>query len=84
MATKYVWIPFQFDMGAFGADMRRAIDSHGSVFIAALLEIDHSTLENWANGVYDNRRFPHPSMTNFLKACNTLNLDPRDYFRLAR
>ncbi len=80
--TKYKIVGFTFDLVRWGYDIRRAMQYIAPDYLAGLLEVDHSTLENWRDGRYKSTKAPYPMMTNFIKVCNLLDLDPRDYFVL--
>jgi len=81
MTTKYRIMPFVFDMKAFAESLKR-VDPAWHAELAEIAEIDVTTLRNWMNGHYDRSKWPHPHMSNFLRVCNWLDLDPRDYFVL--
>ena len=49
---------------------------------ARIIGVDESTLRNWRSGDYTRRAFAYPQMTNFINACNWLDLDPREFFEL--
>ncbi len=81
---KYRITDFIFDMDKFGYDLRRCAFVSDSQ-LEALLSVDRTTIINWKSGAYQRASdTPHPNMRNFLKVCNLLDLDPRDYFILAR
>lgn len=81
MTAKYRIVPFVFDLEAFSQALSK-VDKAWRGELAEILEIDSSTLENWIAGDYKKRAFKHPAMGNFLKVCNWLDLDPRDFFVL--
>jgi hypothetical protein len=82
MTIKYHVYDFEFDVERFAQVLQARILPDNVVFVANMLSIDHSTLENWREGRYKDVKFPYPSMTNFLKIVNLLDLNPCDYFRL--
>ena len=81
MTTKYRIMPFVFDMTAFAGELEK-VDRAFHEELCEIMIIDQSTLRNWITGQYDKSKFPHPSMSNFLKVCNWLDLDPREFFKL--
>lgn len=81
MGIHYELFNWQFDMEAFSEALQKIADMDKHDF-AAVIGIDVSTLENWRSGDYIKRKKPYPSMTNFINACNWLDLDPREFFKL--
>lgn len=77
---KYRICAFKFDFEAFS----RAIEAHDTSTRKAIAEamgLSVSALDNWINGYRHGRSSP-PLMLNFVRLCNLLDLDPRDYFVL--
>jgi len=81
MPIVYKVFNFRFDLERFGYDLKRC-DFVNDTTIAAMLGVDGTTIHNWKNRAQANTTTPYPNMTNFLKVCNLLDLDPRDYFVL--
>lgn len=79
--TRYMLVAWRFNTALWASVMNTAIAEIGKAEFAAIIEVDRKTLENWAAGRV-MREFPHPHMSNFLKAVNWLDLDPRDFFEL--
>lgn len=77
---RYVLLNFKFDMDKFAATLRTCVQGDNDVFSEAI-GVDRSTLANWMAHRYRGK-FAHPSMSNFIAACNWLDLDPRDFFVL--
>jgi len=82
MTIKYAIHDFEFDTERFAAVLQAGIVEGNVQFVANMLSIDASTLYNWRSGRYVGVKFPYPTMTNFLKIVNLLDLNPSDYFRL--
>jgi hypothetical protein len=83
MVTKYKLVNWEFNMGGWGRAMQESVDRFGVEFVAQILEVSPKTVDNWIKGyksVYSE--FPHPNMSNFIWACNQLDLDPREFFIL--
>lgn len=78
---RYKVVNFKFDMAAFSTVLKNVNDGDVVVF-ARVIGVDESTLRNWRTGYNARTSFPHPSMSNFIAACNALDLDPRDFFIL--
>ena len=80
MPALYKLISFKFDMAKFAATLR-AMDKETAAVLEMLVGVDRSTLRNWSAYAkeYEGK---HPSMMNFLRVCNHLDLDPREYFVL--
>jgi hypothetical protein len=81
MPAIYKVYNFRFDLERFGYDLKRCKFVNDKT-LAAMLGLDASTVNNWKNHARSNTETPYPSMTNFLKVCNLLDLDPREYFVL--
>lgn len=74
----YNWL-FDLDRWALALEQSGLTDAE----IAAFADVDESTVNNWRKLRYGNPRVAqHPSMGNFLKVCNHLDLDPREFFML--
>lgn len=83
MNIRYSLVNWQFNLGAWSRAMQEAVDQMGIEFVAQTLEVSVKTVANWIRlpeSAYGE--FPHPSMSNFINAVNTLDLDPRDFFIL--
>lgn len=83
MNVRYSLAFWEFDIKAWNAAMLKASLEMGEDFVAAVLGVSPKTVHTWT--VTDSSsysKFPHPSMTNFIKACNELDLDPRKFFIL--
>lgn len=50
--------------------------------LGEVLGVGRSTVNNWRNRAYRLSEFDFPSMSNFIKVCNALDLDPRDFYTL--
>lgn len=80
MTTKYVVMNFRFDDEKWSETLK-TIRTEDMMEFSQVIGVDRSTLVNWRNRAHKGA-FPHPSMSNFIKACNWLDVDPRDYFTL--
>lgn len=79
MATKYKVVHWQFDNERFGRHITAWIKAVGVQAIAEVLEVNQQTVTAWGKGKTPGE-FNHPRMSNFIKACDELDLDPRDFF----
>jgi len=79
MVTKYKVVYWEFDAERFARHLSAWMDTVGEQDVADVLGINLSTLRNWRAQKYTGE-FRYPAMSNFLKACNELSLDPRDFF----
>lgn len=83
MNKKYILAFWEFDLKAWAQAMIEATNEMGVDFVAQCLGVSPKTVTNWStpdNSAYSE--FPHPSMSNFIKTCNELDLDPRSFFCL--
>lgn len=81
MNIRYKLMGWEFNHELWSATMATAVAEMGLEFMALSMNVSQSALENWSKG-YFHDDFKHPNMTNFIKACNLLDLDPREFFRL--
>jgi len=81
MVTKFRVINFKFDHERFSVELQK-IHSHDVKLFAEAIGVDESTLRNWRRNTYTESKFAHPAMSNFIIACNILDIDPRDFFAL--
>lgn len=79
---QYKIYDWRFDAERFSEAIRNFKPHFSDDILADILEVDHSTLSNWRNQAYKGTRFNHPHMANFIRICNELDLDPRDFFCL--
>lgn len=80
MGIEYVSVDWIFDVSAWCAAVRKAVSDDDVETWAELLECHENTLQRWRSGRGISKPFPYPNMTNFLKFCNALDLDPREFF----
>lgn len=73
-------VSWAFDTKAWGTAISTAREALGKS-LPEFLEVDRASCENWEKGRYTGD-FRWPSMKNFFKICNLLDLDPRDFFIL--
>jgi len=50
-------------------------------FLEGYLDVSHGAIWHWKNNVYP-AGVNYPNMSNFLKLCDALDLDPREFFIL--
>jgi len=62
-------------------DTMRSIGENDTAAFAAVIGVAPNTLSSWRN-LSDDADFPHPSMHNFIEACNALDLNPQNFFIL--
>ena len=77
---KMIVIDFKFDGEAFSDALKTVKQGDLSDF-ADIIGVDTTTLANWRGNRW-NDEAPYPRMTNFLNACNWMDLDPRQFFVL--
>lgn len=80
--AKYTYINYVFDLERFQLVLNMACEQHTVDTIGQLLEVSPSTVSGWRSVNYQSSDFPHPSMSNFLKVVNLLDLHPGDFFKL--
>lgn len=80
MPTFYANVDWRFDAERFAEDLRQQSDKD----LVAAQELAETTPGAWWNWLHPKKgkAYQHPSMSNFIKVCNLLQLDPRDYFCL--
>lgn len=80
MGTTYRSINWEFN-GELFAQKLQAMSEDDITAAAELMGVTRTAFYRWARNKYDNE-FPFPRMHNFLRLCNLLDLDPRDFFVL--
>lgn len=80
MTTFFTDVDWQFDAERWAADLKKQSDKD----LVAAQELSDTTPGAWWKWLNPKpgQQFPHPNMSNFLKVCNLLQLDPREYFCL--
>jgi len=81
MGIEYKWIDWGFNRDLWAESIAKAIELHGILDLAEMLAIDPTTLDSWAKNRY-YKGFNYPSMTNFIKVVNLLNLNPARFWAL--
>jgi len=78
--NQYDW---HFKLTKFGRDIRaiRQELSASQEEIGDMLGLSNKTISGWETG---ENGAEAPLMANFLRVCNTFDLDPRDYFEIER
>jgi transcriptional regulator with XRE-family HTH domain len=79
MVTKYRVVYWEFDGEKFARHLEAWVKVVGSKDVAGVIGVSESTLANWVNNRYA-RGFNHPHLSNLLRTCNELSLDPREFF----
>jgi transcriptional regulator with XRE-family HTH domain len=79
MVTKYKVVWWGFDTQRFARHIAAWGDTVGYDTVAECLGMSQSRVKAWARG-FDAGPDDKPSMGAFMKACNELSLDPRDFF----
>jgi len=82
MGIEYRWVDWTFFSALWSETIQAAVEKVGKSDLAELLEVNEKTIDNWAMGRWTDA-FRWPSMFNFLKVVNLLDLDPRKFFELA-
>lgn len=82
MVTRYKVVEWAFDYAAWHEAIRAAVPADEIATWAELFEMHPHTLKKWYAGAAPNAGFPYPNMTNFLKICNALDFDPREFFMI--
>jgi len=80
MTTFFTEVDWQFDAERWAADLKKQRD----VDLVAASELSGLTAGAWWAWLNPKKGkpFQHPNMSNFIKVCNLLQLDPREYFCL--
>lgn len=81
MNIHYKLVNWEFSQTRFSAAITQMHENFSWVELGELLGVSKSTVNNWANGNF-SEAFPRPHLSNLLVVCNTLDLDPRDFFVL--
>ena len=76
---KATYINFKFDVGSWARVIANWIDVVGADYIAEAIQADPGTVKAWSRGTF-KPGYQYPSMTLFMRACNELDLDPRQFF----
>ncbi len=79
MVTRYIVVHWQFDLERFSRHIKAWCEAVGYDTVAMAIGVSKPTVTRWANGGYGGVH-DHPNMDNFIKACDELSLDPRDFF----
>lgn len=72
---------WDFDFDLWCAVINHAAKELGNQYLADLCGLDVSTINNWSNAsaTHNNK---WPSMKSLMTVCNTLDVDPRQFFCL--
>jgi len=79
MVAKYKVVHWMFDAERFGRHVTAWIETVGAEAIAEVMDVTVYTVRCWGKGEVVGA-FNHPRMSNFIKLCDELSLDPRDFF----
>lgn len=74
-------VDFKFDIQKWVSLIHRWRSEVDDEIISGMIGCDPATLRTWVHHTATSR-FPYPSMTLFIKACNALDIDPRDFYIL--
>lgn len=80
MAKEYRIYPIKFNTELWRDTMRSIGEADLEVF-AAVIGVAKGTLHSWRN-LKESDAAPYPQMTNFIAACNALDLNPQHFFIL--
>lgn len=80
MGTKYVSVPRKFNVVKWSSLINDLCNLFDTIREAAIIaQVADTTLITWRDGRYQGG-FEHPSMSNFIRICNLMDVDPSDYF----
>ncbi len=78
---EYKWVDWTFNTDLWSKTIARAIELYGKDDFAEICGLSDTTVYNWSVGRY-TEGFNWPSMHNFLKITNLLDLNPMKFFVL--
>lgn len=81
MNTRYKLMNWKFDDVAFANAIIIMLQDFSYAELGELIGVTKSCIHAWAHARYTNE-FRHPNLSNLVLVCNTLDLDPRDFFVL--
>ena len=81
MPPTYKYVNFRFDKALWADFCNVAVNKHGLGDVAELIEVDPVTLKGWIGMKY-KMGFEHPNMSNFLKLCGLMDVDPGQFFTI--
>lgn len=79
MGTTYKVVHWMFDAERFGRHISAWGEVVGFDAIAEVVGVTVATVKAWSRGVTPGE-YNHPRMSNFIKICDELSLDPREFF----
>lgn len=76
-------VDWMFNKGAWAQAIQETIDEFELENVAELMAVSPKTVSNWIK-MYESAygEYPHPTMANFIRFCNTFHRDPREFFIL--
>jgi len=80
MTIKYRVVSWQFDSAKL-AEILSDLPVEMLSFLEGYLDVSNGAIWHWKNNVYPVG-VNYPNMSNFLKLCDALDLDPREFFIL--
>jgi len=80
MGIQYKIVNWQFDSTKL-AEVLQSQDKATLEALIALMDVSTGALWHWKNDTYPVG-VNYPNMSNFLKLCDALDLDPREFFIL--
>lgn len=80
MGTKYVSVPKKFDTVKWSALINSLCNMFDTIKEAAIIaQVSDTTLITWRDASYADG-FEHPNMSNFIRICNLMDVDPSEFF----
>lgn len=76
--AKYRHVDYVFDRHLWSLVISSLVGEYGVEDICELLDVSDSTLYNWGMNVHHDD-YPHPRMSNWLKVCNLLDINPASF-----
>jgi len=80
MTIRYRVINWQFDSAKLAAVLE-PLDRGMIETLMSLLDVSNGAIWHWRKDIYPEG-VNYPNMSNFLKLCDALDLDPREFFVL--
>lgn len=80
MVTKHVSVPRKFDSEKWANLIVKFVAMFDTIReAAAMAETSDTALHTWMRQSFAGE-FRYPNMTNFIKICNLMDVDPSDFF----
>lgn len=81
MGTKHRNLAWVFNGAEWAKAIRAQVKNDEYGALAELLGVSELTIARWATNTL-HKAAPYPQMTNFIRVCNALELDPRNFWEL--